>query len=157
MKGGYEHATVHLSCNCAFLITNKVVTYNAVLFSRRPIKLFWDLIHVERRWKMVTVKARTWERTPLKRLERHSILLFSGQFVVVLDYLTLQDKHNIRTLSVNIKLIFTHCETDQKSISKDSLFYHFYKTRPNRFLYFPTMYVSCSFKLWYKSASGAFL
>ena len=33
-------------------------------------------------------------------------------------FLTLQDKHNIRTLSVNIKFICTRCETGMKSSPK---------------------------------------
>jgi hypothetical protein len=32
-------------------------------------------------------------------------------FTVVLDFLTLQDKHNIQTLSLNIKWIYTCCKT----------------------------------------------
>jgi hypothetical protein len=37
-----------------------------------------------------------------KRLERRLFLLFSENFTIVFDFLTLQDKHNIPTLSVNI-------------------------------------------------------
>jgi hypothetical protein len=33
-------------------------------------------------------------------------------------FLTLQDKHNIRTLSLNIKFICTRCETGLKSLPK---------------------------------------
>jgi hypothetical protein len=43
---------------------------------------------------------------------------FSYLFVnlaVVLDFLILQDKHNICTLSLNIKLICTRCETGKKA------------------------------------------
>ena len=43
--------------------------------------------------------------------------LFSDNLAAVLDILTLQqDKHNIRTLSVNIKFICTCHETGQKSL-----------------------------------------
>ena len=58
--------------------------------------------------------------------------LFSAIFwkfgTVVLDFLTLQDKHNIRTLSVNIKFSCTRCETDQEN-SPDArlLFFLFQK------------------------------
>jgi hypothetical protein len=44
--------------------------------------------------------------------------LFSDNFAVVLDFLILQDKHNIHTLLLNIKLICTRCETEQKSLTK---------------------------------------
>ena len=37
---------------------------------------------------------------------------------VVLGFITLQDKHNIHTLSENIKFICTHCETGWKSSPK---------------------------------------
>ena len=35
--------------------------------------------------------------------------------VVVLEFLTLQDKHNIRTMSIYIKFICSHWKTGQKS------------------------------------------
>ena len=44
--------------------------------------------------------------------------LFLDNLAVVLDFLKRQDKHDIRTLSVNIKLICTRCETDHKSSPK---------------------------------------
>jgi hypothetical protein len=44
----------------------------------------------------------------------------------VLDFLSLQDKHNIHTLSINIKLIYTRCVTVQKSLPKDMFFYRSY-------------------------------
>ena len=40
--------------------------------------------------------------------------LFSDNLVLVLDFLILQDKHNRRTLWVNIKCVY-FCETGQKS------------------------------------------
>jgi len=43
--------------------------------------------------------------------------LFSDNLVLVLDFSTLQNKHNIRTLSVNIKCVY-FCETGQKSPTK---------------------------------------
>jgi hypothetical protein len=45
---------------------------------------------------------------PFSLLERRWFLLFS-------DFLTLQDKHNIRTLAVNIKMYSQTCEKDQRS------------------------------------------
>jgi hypothetical protein len=39
------------------------------------------------------------------------IMLVSAVFAVVLGFLTLQDKHNIHTLSTNIKSICTALET----------------------------------------------
>jgi hypothetical protein len=44
---------------------------------------------------------------PWKRLEWRLFMLFSENFEVILDFLTLQDKHNIRTLSVKAKFIST--------------------------------------------------
>ena len=41
--------------------------------------------------------------------------LFSDNLAVVLHLLTLQDKHNIRTLSLNIKLFWTRCEQARKA------------------------------------------
>ena len=41
--------------------------------------------------------------------------IFSDNLEVVLDFLTLQDKPNIRTLSLNIKFIYTRCETGLNS------------------------------------------
>ena len=49
-----------------------------------------------------------------KLLERRLFLLFSDNLAVVLDFLTLQDKHNITTLSVDIRFICTRCEKGQK-------------------------------------------
>jgi hypothetical protein len=45
-------------------------------------------------------------------------LLFSENLAVILDFLTLQDKHNLRTLLENIKFICSSCETGQKSSPK---------------------------------------
>jgi hypothetical protein len=51
--------------------------------------------------------------------------IFSDNLEVVLDFLTLQDKPNIRTLSLNIKLISTCCETAQRSSQKTRLSTYF--------------------------------
>ena len=66
-------------------------------------------------------------------------------------FLILQDKHNIRTLSFNIKLIYTRCETCQKGSSKLA-FLPASKARTNKlyifrqctyivYIFFQTMYV----------------
>ena len=57
------------------------------------------------------------KRTPLNII-RMTFLFFLNNFTVVLCFLTLYDKHNIRTLSENIKFICTLCETGQKSSQK---------------------------------------
>jgi hypothetical protein len=60
-----------------------------------------------------------------------------------LELLKLQDKHNIRTLSVNIKCICSRCEVIRKarhSLSRLSFVC----------IYLPTMYVYCIFHRWYK-------
>ena len=51
---------------------------------------------------MATVQAMTSHMTPLKQLERHLCQLIADNLAVVFDFLILQDKHNIRTLSENI-------------------------------------------------------
>jgi hypothetical protein len=48
-------------------------------------------------------------------LEWRLFLIFSGKLAVVFDFLTLQDKHNIRTWSVNITFIWNRCETARKA------------------------------------------
>ena len=50
-------------------------------------------------------------------------LLFLDNFAVALGFLTLQDKHNIRTLSENIKFICQRCDTGLKSLPKTRFFY----------------------------------
>jgi hypothetical protein len=50
-----------------------------------------------------------------KRLERCFYQLFADNLAVVMEFFTLQDKDNICTLSVNILLICTGCETDQEN------------------------------------------
>ena len=82
--------------------------------SRTKINNFWYFIHVERRYETVTVQMRTSQKTR----ELCLFLLSLNNLAVVLGYLILQDKHDIRTLSGNIKLICTRCETGQKSSLK---------------------------------------
>ena len=54
-------------------------------------------------------------RRHLYRIELLLFLLFSDILVAVFDIFILQDKHNIRTLLVNIKFICTRCETARKA------------------------------------------
>jgi len=67
------------------------------------------------------------------------------QFAGVLDFFLLQDKNNIRTLPLNIKLICTRYDTG-------SLFYLFLRLVQINFI-FPTMYVYwiCVFRHTYNS------
>ena len=73
------------------------------------IKHFWYLIHVERQKEIVTVYALTSLMTPMQTIRRRLLQLFTDELAV--DFLMLQDKHNMRTFSLNIKLICTRCET----------------------------------------------
>ena len=84
------------------------------------IKLFWYLIPVEQQYQY---KHGLHREHDWKLLWRRLFHLFSDNLALVLDLLTLKDKHNKHTLSVNIKLYCTLCETGQKS----SLFYLFLK------------------------------
>lgn len=45
-----------------------------------------------------------------------SFCSFQKKLAVVMDFLTLQDKRNVCTLLVDIKLISNRCETGQKSL-----------------------------------------
>ena len=61
------------------------------------------------------------------QLNRCLFLLFLNKLAVVLGFLTLQDKHIIRTLSVNITFIYIRYKTEQKSSPKAHFFYLFLK------------------------------
>ena len=100
-----------ISCHCVILSTNKGVK-QTVLFSHGLNKAFLvsDSCRAterngnkHKRWRH---RWRQW-----KRLDRRLFQLFSDDLTVVFDFLILQDKHNIRTLSLNIQLICTRCET----------------------------------------------
>jgi hypothetical protein len=54
-----------------------------------------------------SISARLHRGHHWKRLKRLLFQLFSDNLTVVLDFLTLHDKHNISSLSVDIKLICT--------------------------------------------------
>jgi len=86
------------------------------------INIFWYPIPVERRQQY---KYRHDSGQHSKRLERRLLLLFSNDLLVVLNSLTVLDKHNIRTLSVNVKLNLHSCEKGQKSSPKASLSTYF--------------------------------
>ena len=73
------------------------------------IKYFWYLIHVERQKEIITVYALTSLMTPMKTIRRRLLQLFTDKLAV--DFLMLQDKHNMPNFSLNIKLICTRCET----------------------------------------------
>jgi hypothetical protein len=73
--------------------------------------------------------------------------LLSDNLALVLNLLILQDKHSIRRLLVNIKLICSRYETGQEKLDK-AHFLTVSKARTNKLhvhLYFPTMYVYCIF------------
>ena len=61
-----------------------------------------------------------------KRLELRLFQLFSDNLAIVLDLLILNDKHNVRSLSLNIKLICSLWNRIEK-LAKDSRLYRFIK------------------------------
>ena len=77
-----------------------------------------------------SINADVREDTIKKLLERRLLLLFSDNLAVDMEFLALQDKNNIRTLSVNS----TRWETDQKSSPKVRLS-HVSKARTNKFYF----------------------
>ena len=78
-------------------------------------KDFWYLILVEQQKETITVQVLTSRMTPLKTIRKTLVSAIFRQFVsCFLDFLTWQEKHNICTLSLDIKLICTHCETGEK-------------------------------------------
>ena len=54
-----------------------------------------------------SIRADFTKDTIKKRLELRLFLFFSDNLTVILEFLTLQDKHNLRTLSEYIKSILT--------------------------------------------------
>jgi hypothetical protein len=57
-----------------------------------------------------SIRAEFIEDSVENDIEQCLFQLFSGNLAVVLDFLTLQDKHNIHTLLGNMKFIFTRCK-----------------------------------------------
>jgi hypothetical protein len=72
-----------------------------------------------------TVKKASYRGHHGKLLERRLFLLILDNLAVDLSFLTLQDKHNICTLSENIKFICTRCETGLKNLPKVRFFNRF--------------------------------
>jgi hypothetical protein len=73
----------------------------------RSLNHFWHLIHVdEHKNPRISVEDHRWRIW--KRWDRR----FSYFRTIWQLFLILQDKHNIGTLSINIKLICTRCETE---------------------------------------------
>ena len=71
-----------------------------------------------------------------KQLERRLFLLFLDTLVVVLDFLTLQDKHNIRTLSDNIKFICNRGEPGERNAGQRLAFLSVSKAYANKLYIF---------------------
>ena len=78
--------------------------------------------------------------------------LFSDNLAGVLDFLLLQDKHNIPTLSLNIKLICTLRNRLEK-LDKGSFFYPFLKLLHINFIFTDNIHILYIYPLIY--ASGA--
>ena len=57
-----------------------------------------------------SIRAEFIEDSVENDIEQCLFQLFSGNLAVVLDFLTLQDKHNIHTLLGNMKFISTRCK-----------------------------------------------
>ena len=73
----------------------------------------WFMLSNEKKLYQYKCDRDRWHHGNL--LEWRLFLIFSGKLAVVFDLFTLQDKHNIRTLSVNITFIWNRCETDGKA------------------------------------------
>ena len=73
----------------------------------------WFMLSNEKKLYQYKCDRDRWHHGNL--LEWRLFLIFSGKLAVVFDFFTLQDKHNIRTLSVNITFIWNRCETDGKA------------------------------------------
>jgi hypothetical protein len=86
------------------------------------IKHFWNLIHVERQKEIITVYALTSQMTPMKTIRRRLLQLFTDKLAV--NFLMLQDKHNMRTFSlINLHSLRHMLE----KLAKGLLFYQFLK------------------------------
>ena len=68
------------------------------------IKLFWYLVTAEQRLEKNMNSNRGHH---CKRFENNFFLHYSDNLADVFDFLTLQDMHNMPTLSINIKIICT--------------------------------------------------
>ena len=81
-----------------------------MLIGHGPNKAFLVPDSLERQKGTVTVLALTSQMTPLKTIRTMLVSAIFRQFDSYLDFLILQDKNNMHTLSLNIKLICTHCK-----------------------------------------------
>jgi hypothetical protein len=100
------------------------------------IKLFWYLIHVE----LWPDKGHDWKRSEC------SFLLFSGNQAVVLDFLTLQDKDNKVTLSVNINALVNQARKPQFWL----VFLPISKACTNNFyIFWQRVHIVCKSLSWY--------
>jgi hypothetical protein len=105
--------------------TNKFLLYSNKLFSLRinfPGTLYLCTAEGADKYETGTNVKRTTKKTHLTTFMKDeewrlflSFLFKSDKFS---DFMTLQDKHNIRTLSLNIKFICTRCETGLKGSPK---------------------------------------
>ena len=84
----------------------------------------WFMLSNEKKLYQYKRDRDSWHHGNL--LEWRLFLIFSGKVAVVLDFLTLQDKHNICTLSVNKTFIWNRCETGKKT-RRTSFFFLFLK------------------------------
>jgi hypothetical protein len=70
---------------------------------------FWYLIHVERQKETVTVYVLTSQMTPWKTIRTTLVSLFADNLAGAMDFLILPDKDNIRTVSLDIRLVCIRC------------------------------------------------
>jgi hypothetical protein len=113
-----------LSVNIKFICTSFRNRQNS-----EPLASFSVLFRSEYKWILYLTTMYVYcvyvdhaEDTLDNIYERRGMTLVSVLFCLnltsFLTFLTLQDKHNIRTLSLNIKFICTRCETGLKSSPK---------------------------------------
>jgi hypothetical protein len=106
---------------------------NLILFSHETNKPFLDSCSATNR-NGTSISAHVIDDTikTICILELRFFLLFSDDMIVVLDFVTFQDKNNIGTLSVKIKLNCTDCKAGQKSSPQARFFLHVYKACTNK-------------------------
>jgi hypothetical protein len=90
-----------------------------------------------------SIRADFTKDTIKKRLELRLFLFFSDNLTVILEFLTLQDKHNLRTLSEYIKSILTCWETGQKSAPKACFSSFFLSSYISLIVRIMSIYKSC--------------
>jgi hypothetical protein len=87
------------------------------------IKHFWYLIHVERQ-KEIGMRADVTDDA-MKTIRRLLLQLLTDE--LAMDFLMLQDKHNMRTFLFNIKLILHSLRDMLEKLASGSIFYLFLK------------------------------